>query len=217
MRGYTEAKENHKDNAEAQQIISTWVDPMDYIKTRQGQIKRKLNHSKSSLIKKHHSCEGDHNYAASLTTEDTSSSKLHDNLSEHIATASPYKSSSYSFSDLVEEHCYSSRPQSSAACTCVKCDVCKLQYREMENENYMLQKELEHFRRMLEEDKSGSVTSMDKNYDIRNIKYSDTLVMLHTDLPPYALYEWLYKTVEPKLSQLQYYKGNQSDTSMSYQ
>jgi len=234
MQGYN-GKESHKDNREIQSLIATWSGPPcdeeEYITTRRGQIKRKLDKTEQTAAATKRSCAnamGDHCYQRTDNNEVHLFDVEDNNDSVHEATChvdphdSPYKSSTYSFQDMQEEHLYSCRPQNlqpeaGSLCTCVKCDVCKRKWKELENERDILKEELEHFKKLVEEHTEGDREIKMNNYDIDIIKHSDKLILLHTGLPSFKIFSWMYNLVKPRLPHLQYFKGTKSVTIKSYQ
>ena len=52
---------------------------------------------------------------------------------------------------------------------------------------------------------------------IDDIKDSDELIQLHTGLPSYKCFKWIYTEVEPVLDNMQYWRTNNPNTTKNYQ
>ena len=52
---------------------------------------------------------------------------------------------------------------------------------------------------------------------IANVKKSDQLIELHTGLPSYKMFRWVYDEVYPATQTLQYWNGSKSDYTKQYQ
>jgi hypothetical protein len=56
-----------------------------------------------------------------------------------------------------------------------------------------------------------------KRFGIHSIQHSDHLVKVHTGLPSYSLFYWIFNEVKEPARNMKYYKGDQSLNTKSYQ
>ena len=219
MRGYS-GKESHKENINLLSVINSWKDATDCMETRQGPVIRKMESVCEEKAAVQQPCS-DHSYFD--ISNANINSQINSQYVESSSSTSPYQSSSYSFLDRSEEHAYSQQQKPSPqTCVCEKCECCTKKIKELENEKDILVNEIDNFKLVItsmQEEFVGSTELLKQagSYDLDKIKHSDKLIMMHTGLQSYKLFEWLYKTVESKLLHIQYYKGSKSETSKTYQ
>ena len=89
---------------------------------------------------------------------------------------------------------------------------------EYENELQLLKERIE----MLENTNKHLESEIDrltteKTFGIHSIKHSDYLIKVHTGLPTYALFSWIFNEVKGVAGNMKYYKGEQSLDTKSYQ
>lgn len=244
MRGYSD-KDSHSDDVEIQRIISSWFldnDESTYLTTRHGKVKRKS--AKDVPTKKRRTgledeassqSPGPSEDATSQTpvcpgSGDHSYSGHHDTVqgvgleyaSQPLTSQSPYKSSSYSTSDLREQHNYCFKPASACTCSCL-CEKYQMKSKHVVQDrdgilsDSDIQEELLHERDDFERLLSHEKQSFPVLYDISAIKHSDELMRLHTGLENYAIFQWMFNEVWSKLPSIHYFKGAQSQNVKRYQ
>ena len=245
--------DSHSDNIELQRIISSRSpdnDESTYITTRHGKVKRKgAEDIPNKKLKTRGPSEETSSQSPGPNEEATSQTPVthvsldhgyivHDTVPgvdlEHFSEpltpqSSPYKSSSYSTSDLQEQHNYCLKPKSACTCSCV-CEKCKMKEKyvqeteegdghsahriDMQDEFLQEREDLES--RLAHERHCASLPPP-KHYDISSIMHSDDLIHMHTGLQNYALFQWLFNQVQSKLPSIHYFKGVHSQTVKKYQ
>ncbi|XP_066288831.1 uncharacterized protein [Branchiostoma lanceolatum] len=204
---YMRGPDTSTHSLEIQEIISG-AEPTSTTTTRGGQVKRAKHETRASKVAK---ISSDHCY-------DTPSVAASEEMPLD-SPPSPCRSSSFSCQDLKEEHGYAFMSESEV-CTCVKCEVCKRKWRDLEHDRDSLREERDRLKEEMEKRNSEVQTGKDTVnhiYDIENLKHSDKLIHLHTGLASYALFIWIFSLIKPKLPYMQYFKSSQSQSTKSYQ
>ncbi|XP_019629817.1 PREDICTED: uncharacterized protein LOC109474043 [Branchiostoma belcheri] len=135
----------------------------------------------------------------------------HSYSSKHHASVQPCTSVSTSMSDeSLDEHSYSSKHHASVQpCTSVSTSMSDESLDEKLKELVeKQQKEIEELNKKVKEL---------QHFGIHQIKDSDKKMKLHTGLVNYGKFRWVFNEVKDNLSQLQYYKGQQSQSEKKYQ
>ena len=139
MRGYSDKDSN---NIEVQKIISSWSPDNDdtYLTTRHGKVKRKTatKRRKTTEPDEEPSSQSpgpseeatrptpgfvswDHSYAAEGTIPSVALGHI---TEPSTPQSSPDKTSSYSTSDLLDQHNYFVNPKTACTCSCL-CEKCQ--------------------------------------------------------------------------------------------
>lgn len=81
----------------------------------------------------------------------------------------------------------------------------------LKEQNEMLEDRIKHLENDIEK------LTVQKKFGIHSINHSDYLVKVHTGLPSYALFSWIFNEVKDVAVNMKYYKGEQSLDTKSYQ
>ena len=71
----------------------------------------------------------------------------------------------------------------------------------LKEQNEMLENRIKHLENDIEK------LTVQKKFGIHSINHSDYLVKVHTGLPSYALFSWIFNEVKDVAVNMKYYKG----------
>ena len=132
---------------------------------------------------------------------------------ENSPLSSPPRESGYTMKTMANEHNYDACNRADKDLIFSPKTGVKIMYEEME----ILKKERDDL--LAENIRLTKQLAVIPNADFRfeNLGENDELFKLYTGIPSYAIFNWLYRQIEHKLSTLQYYRGNRSFSEKSYQ
>ena len=213
MRGDS-GKESHSQNQDIQNIIASWTsneaNDDEYLKTRQGTVKRKSNEADKIGKRRKSSIPGDQDLLTNSVTEvdcdNEQSVKVNAVNVDH-------------FSVIQQDHQYmKSAEREPNVCTCASlCEFCKHQLLKLEEKNLKLQNRVNELERALAEESTKSCSASKSTYDIDNISHSDDIILLHTGLRSYPVFTWIFNLLKGKVQHMHYYKGAKSEITKNYQ